>query len=174
MSLSTAAKPSPFDPLDRMPATEGRFVIRETDPAGPGAITEWGRIRRNIAFRKFGTSPAEGSDEARLLKAELDQCNDADDMALEWKERQDAAEPVENEVTYYSGATLTEEQVQAAKRQKHVAELVRHLREAAYFACELIEQDGPSVDPDLAEQHAQINAIANAIEYGGGEKAEAA
>ena len=97
-ALSTAARPSPFDPLDRMPADEGRFVIREKDPAGPGAMTEWCRLRRNHAAKLYGTNPI--GDAKRLFDAEMEQCRQAEDLALDWAERMNGGEPVD-------GATAT-------------------------------------------------------------------
>lgn len=165
LTLSTAAQPSPFDPLDRMPPDEGRFVIREKDPAGPAAMTEWTRVRRNLAVKLFGTNPV--GDAKRLLDAELEQCRQAEELALEWAERLNGGEaPVEQKATY-ADVTLTEEQIAAAKRQKALVELVRHLREADYHIHELIEIDGPAVAARLADQAAAIHNLADEIEYGG-------
>lgn len=158
------AAPSPFDPLPRLEPGEDRFTIREKDLAGPGAMTEWARIRRNLAFRTYGTNPT--GDAKRLLEAELQQCAEAEQKALDWKDRQQGQAEADVQRATYSGASLTEEQVTAAKRQKNLTALCQALREAAYHACEIIEQDGPKVDPALVEHHAAINEIANALEFG--------
>lgn len=160
---------SPFDPLERMEPGEDRFVIREKDPAGPEAITGWAQLRRNWAFKTYGIEPT--GDAKRLLDAELAQCNEAEEKALAWREAQTGGGAIEGVKATYSAATLSEEQVAAAKRAKHLSELSRHLREAAYHACEVIEGDGAGVDAALAEAHDRINELANAVEFGAKAKA---
>lgn len=155
---------SPFDPLGRLEPGEDRFVIRERDPVGPGAITSWTHLRRNWALKTYGTAPV--GEAKRLLDAELAQCAEAEEKALTWSERQSGQAEAEEQRATYSGVSLTEEQIAAAKRQKSHAALAQALREAAYHACELIEIDGPAVAPALVEQHAAINELANAVEFG--------
>ena len=130
-ALSTAARPSPFDPLDRMPADEGRFAA------------------------------------TRLFDAELEQCRQAEELALDWAERMNGGDPVEGAKATYAEVQLSEEQVAAAKRQKIQTELVRHLREADFLVHELIEIDGPAVSAALGVQAAAIHNLADEIEYGG-------
>lgn len=163
---------SPFDPMSRLKPDEDHFAIRENDPVGPGAITGWTHLRRNWAFKTYGTEPV--GDAKRLLDAELAQCAEAEEKAMQWSARQGGHAEAEERRATYSDAALTEEQVAAAKRQKNVAGLLQALREAAYHACEIIEADGPAADVALVERHGQINEIANAIQYGDGAKAEAA
>lgn len=162
-----SAPESPFDPLARLDPGEDRFVIREKDPVGPGAITSWTHLRRNWAIKTYGTKPT--GEAKRLLDAELAQCAEAEEKALTWAERNHGQAAADEQRATYSGAALSEEQVLAARRQKNHASLCQALREAAYHACEMIEQDGPNVDPALVDQHARINELANAIEYGAGE-----
>lgn len=165
-----AAHASPFDPLERMAPGEDRFVIREKDPVGPAAITGWTQLRRNWAFKLYGTEPT--GDARRLLDAELAQCAEAEEKALAWSERQQGHEAADEQRATYAVVALTEEQVAKAKRQKHLAELTRNLREAAYHACEIVEGDGPGVDTVLVDLHASINGFADQVQYGA--KAEAA
>jgi hypothetical protein len=136
---AAAANPSPFDPLDRLEPEEDRFVIREKDPCGPPTITEWCRLRRNRAAKLYGTNPV--GDAKRLLDAELAQCAEAEEKALEWSARQ-AGAAEEGAKATYADVALTEEQVAKAKRQKDFDAVRRHLREAAYHAAEIVEADG--------------------------------
>lgn len=164
-----ATSPSPFDPLERLEPGEDRFVIRERDPAGPGAITEWCRLRRQWAYRTYGVEPTGNA--KRLLDAELAQCAEADAKALAWKERQTDGGPIEEHRATYTEATLSEEQVSAAKRQKLREDLIRCLREADYFIHELLDLDGPAASVDLTEQAGRLHELANDIEYGPGKVA---
>lgn len=160
--LSTAKNPSPFDPLDRMPPDEGRFVIRETDHAGPAAMTEWCRVRRNALIRQFGTNPQ--GDAKRLFDAEMAQIRQAEDLALEWSERiAGGAATDEAGRVPYADVVLSEEQVAAARIQRMRADLVQHLREADYAAHELLEMEGPAASADFALQAAAIHELATTI-----------
>jgi hypothetical protein len=165
-----ATQPSPFDPLDRLEPSEDRFVIRENDPVGPAAITGWAHLRRNWLFKRYGLKPV--GDAARILKSELAQCAEAEEKALAWGERQSGQEAPDEQRATYAGAALTEEQVALAKRQKHRAELLSHLHEAAYHATEMLEADGPAASAELLEQRDRINEIGAMI--GIGERARAA
>lgn len=146
--LSTAEQPSPFDPLDRMPPDEPRFVIRGSDPAGPNAITEWARVRRNLAFKQYG--PDATGDARRLLEADLVQCKEAEELALLWREIQQGHEVPDEQRATYAGLELTEEQIAASRRQKNQAELLRHLRDADFYASELFGAEGA---PEMAQLH---------------------
>ena len=153
-----ASQPSPFDPLDRIESGEDRFVIREKDPVGPAVITFWAHRRRTREFKLYGVRPT--GDAERLLNAELAQCKEAEDKALDWSERQSGGEaPVETRASYVD-AVLSEQQVSQARRQKLAADLERHLAEADYCAHELLELDGPAATPEQVEQGAAIHAIA--------------
>lgn len=169
-SLSTAANPSPFDPLDRMPPDEGRFVIREKDPAGPPSMTAWAHARRNWAIRRYGIEPT--GDAKRLLDAEMLQCRQAEDLALDWQEKLSGGEEVEAQKATYNEVRQTEEQLTAAKRQKVRTDLLRHLSEADALAHELIEIDGPAATAAQAEKTAALHEIALGFAFG--EKARAA
>jgi hypothetical protein len=157
---------SPFDPTDRLEPGERRFTIREHDRAGPGAITEWCRIRRNIAFKLYGTAPT--GEAERGLKAELAQCAEAETLALDWKEKQDSGEIAEAGVrAAYSEVVLTEAQVAKAERQREISEALRHLREAAYRLSNAIEANPLTATVEMAMGLENINATADAIEEGG-------
>jgi hypothetical protein len=158
------APASPFDPLARMEPGEDRFAIREKDPVGPAAITAWSHLRRNYLFKRYGTEPV--GEAARLLKSELAQCAEAEEKALTWSERQHGGEAATEERASYAGAALSEEQVLLAKRQKHEAEAIRNLREAAYHLKEMLDVDGPAATPEVIEAHQSTNANADALQYG--------
>lgn len=149
---------SPFDPLARLDPGEDRFVIREKDQVGPEAITAWAHLRRNWAIKTYGTEPL--GDAARLLKAEFAQCAEAEEKALAWRERQQGAETPDEQRASYANAVQSEEQIAAAKRQKMQAELRSLLREADYYAAELLALDGPTASPDLAEKAAALHEMA--------------
>lgn len=154
---------SPFDPTDRLEPGERRFTIREHDRAGPGAITEWARIRRNIAFKAYGTAPT--GEAERGLKAELAQCAEAETLALDWKEKQDSGEIAEEAVrATYSAVALTEEQVTAAARQREIQTALRYLREAAFHLNNAIEANPLTATVEMAMGLENINATADAIE----------
>ncbi|WP_305096440.1 hypothetical protein [Croceibacterium aestuarii] len=150
---------SPFDPLDRLEPGEDRFPIREKDPCGPATITFWAHQRRNWAIKLYGSKPV--GDAKRLLDAELAQCAEADEKALNWSERQRGGEaPAEEQRATYSGFRLSEEQVAQARRLKLQQDLERNLAEADYAAHELLQIDGPAVTTEQAELAEQIHALA--------------
>jgi hypothetical protein len=158
------APASPFDPLARMEPGEDRFVIRENDPVGSQTISAWAHFKRNYLFKRYGTEPV--GEAARLLKSELAQCAEAEEKALTWAARQHGGEAAIEERASYAGAALSEEQVAAAKRQKHEAEANRNLREAAYHLKEMLDVDGPAATPEVIEAHQSTNANADALQYG--------
>lgn len=166
MMLSTAAHPSPFDPLADMPLDEPRFVLRGRDPVGPGAITEWARLRRNWAIKQWADSSSEEAQ--RRLQAELRQCAAAEEQAMEWAERLAGGEAVEAVNATYQDVHRTEEQLAALGREKRIAALQRHLREAAYHTCEArdgyaaIDELGAEDAHALEQALATINRIADA------------
>jgi hypothetical protein len=161
-----ASQPSPFDPLPRLEPGEDRFVIREKDPVGPQSLTGWSAARRLWAFKRYGTNPAKGTEERRLLDAELAQCAEAEEKALAWRERQTDGAPADEQRATYADAVQSESQIAAVKRQKLQADLERNLAEADYCAAELLAIDGPDATPEQAENAAAIHALALAVRFG--------
>jgi hypothetical protein len=160
------APASPFDPLARMEPGEDRFVIRENDPDGPAVIAFWAHQRRNRTVKRYGADPELSGDARRLRDADIAQCAEAEEKALTWSERQHGGEAATEERASYAGAALSEEQVAAAKRQKHEVEAIRNLREAAYHLKEMLDVDGPAATAEVIEAHQSTNANADALQYG--------
>jgi hypothetical protein len=159
-----AAQASPFNPLARLDPGEDVFPIREKDPVGPAVIVAWCHLRRNRAVKLYGTAPT--GDAKRLFDAEMAQCAEAEEKAATWAERQAGHEAADESRASYAGAALTEEQVALAKRQKNLAALLSHLREAAYHATEILDADGPAASAELLEQRDRINEIAGLVGVG--------
>lgn len=156
--LSTAAHPSPFDPLADMPPDEPRFVVRGKDPAGPGTITEWCRLTRNWAIKLWGGSSS--AEDQRRLTAKLLQCAAAEEQAAEWAERLAGGEAIEGTNATYQDDHRTEVQLAALATEKRKQVLVRHLREAAFHTSEA--RDGFVALEALNEAEAQ--ALTAALE----------
>lgn len=156
--ISTAENPSPFDPLADMPPDEGRFVLRERDPAAPGAITEWARIRRNLAFKKYGHRKSNKAADA--LKVEMLQAKEADEIALEWASRE-APERIEGKNTSYQEVVKTADQLAELDAMKVRETALHHLREGAAHisdAREILSDD------DFVMLDAAIIAIRGVVE----------
>lgn len=134
--VGTAANPSAFDPLDEMPADEPRFVLRGKDPAAPGAITEWARDRRNRAFREFNAIEQPTEQDRLKLKAELEQCREADDLAMQMREwQQDHAAPEGDPRATYNAIERTQEQLAEAARKRRLDDVHRDIQEGRYHVC---------------------------------------
>lgn len=134
----TAENPSAFDPLDDMAPDEPRFVVRGKDPDGPPVLTEWCRLRRNRAMRVFNAI-ANPSDQDRLLfKSELEQCREAEDLAIAMADWRNAhPEPEGDGRASYNQIERTQEQLAELARGKRLEAILRHVQEARYHACEV-------------------------------------
>lgn len=136
---STIETPGPFDALGKAEPGEPMFPLLGRDPAAPGTITEWARLRRNLAIKQYGTDP-KGKGK-KLLAAELAQCANAEAAAMEFAEwRSGNSEADQPGRVNYSGGTRTAEELAEAARATTQLEAVRHLREAAYHVNEAREK----------------------------------
>lgn len=127
--------PGPFDALDKVNEGEPRFVLLGRDPAMPGAITEWARLRRMAAIRKYGT-PRSGTRSETKLKAELAQCHEAEEIALYADEWRKGHEEVEGNKPTYNEVKKSEAELAALADHALLDLAHKNLREAAYFLCE--------------------------------------
>lgn len=157
-----------YDALEKALPGEPIFPLLGRDPAAPAAVTEWARIRRNRAFRKWGESHRPADKE--LLAAELKQCCEAEEQALqftEWREQQEGkASEQQGERANYQGVIKSAEEQAEAARLNARAGAVRDLREAAYHLSEALEAlDGLGVLPERTKADgvlylARINGLA--------------
>lgn len=129
----------PFDALDKALPNEPRFVLLARDPAAPAAITEWARIRRNLAYKRFGDSPRKR--DRTVFEAELAQAAQAEEIAERmqvWRagEGSEHDEESQAEKATYNEAKRSAEELAEARRIERVKALCKHWREAAYHLCE--------------------------------------
>lgn len=166
MILPTIEHPGPFDALEKADPNEPMFPLLGRDADAPATITEWCRLRRNRAIRKYGTDPAEGSREQLLLKAELEQCRNAEEIAIGMAEyRLNLAAPKDQpEAKADAEVAKTAEELEQAQRRSESDSACRHLREAAYHLCEardmLAKLDDEDVDT-LSVMLKVLNAFAD-------------
>lgn len=147
--MSTKISPGPFDAFDKAEIGEPIFTLIGRDPCAPATITEWARLRRNRAIRLWGESQRR-SDKV-LLDAEMKQCAEAEELALEFGDYRSGAEEIEGKPSTYQEVRRTKEELDQAEATKRRGEACRHLREAAYH---------------LAEARAALH-LADAIDPGG-------
>lgn len=134
--IPTKTDPGPFDAFDKALADEPIFTLLGRDPASPSAITEWCRVRRNLAIKNCAARSDEMTDELR-------QCAEAEVIAFAMEDYRSGAEagvPQETVATNYSGAQGESHEQRA--RNLLVADTVAHLRAAAYHVNEACERLG--------------------------------
>lgn len=163
--MSTKEKLGPFDALEKALPQEPMFPILARDPCGPATITEWARLRRNRAFRLWGSSRAA---DKKLLDAELAQCAQAELIAEQmddWRNKEQDEQVVER--SSYNEVKKTEEELREAAQRQVKEELCKHLREAAYHLCEArdgmhrLGLIGDVTFNDMTTALARINGIAD-------------
>ena len=141
---STKVEPGPYDAFEKAEPREPLFVLLARDHASPGAITEWCRLRRNVATKTLDW-------ESDAFAAEMRQCAEAEAVALEmnsWRTGQTVAATTAAPTTNYSGARG--ETLEHRNREIAIAEAVQHGREAAYHTCEMRDKlTGLGVVPEL-------------------------
>jgi hypothetical protein len=131
---STITELGAYDALEKAAPGEPVFPLLGRDPDAPATITEWCRLRRNRAFRRYGVAPT-GAD-AALLAAELRQAANAEAVALEFNDwRQDVAEQDGVNSTYQDVIKSADEIAEADRRTRR-ERACKHLREAAYHLSE--------------------------------------
>jgi hypothetical protein len=134
---STIDEPGAFDALEKALPGEPMFPLLGRDECAPAAITEWCRLRRNRAMKLYGDSL--NATDKELLVAELVQCKNAEEVALEMGEwRKAESTPVADRPTYNEVIKSAEEIASADKRTRR-EQAVRHFREAAYHISEAHE-----------------------------------
>lgn len=124
-----------YDALEKAKLGEPIFVLLGRDHAGPATLTEWCRLRRNQAFKRFGGS--ERVTDKELLAAELRQCAEAEEMAERFAEWRTGHQQQEGERAAYQDVVKSAEEQAEASRLKSRAQAVRDAREADYHVCEL-------------------------------------
>lgn len=132
---SSTENPSPFDPTDRMPADEPRFMLRAKDPATPASITEWARVTRMLAAKEFGIQPTNERDKAALT-AVLLKCREAEKQAFEMDEWRKGQEPISGELAKYNEQQQTFGQLAALEQRRRADALLRHIQEGRYHLSE--------------------------------------
>ena len=138
LNIGTAANPSAFDPLADMPPDEPRFVLRGKDQSSPPAITAWSHDRRNRAFREFNAIDNPSEQDRLKLKSELEQCREADELAMGMREwQQDHAAPEGDPRATYNAIERTQEQLAELARSKRLEAIRRHVQEGRYHVCEV-------------------------------------
>jgi hypothetical protein len=167
--VSTKETPGPYDALGKAEPGEPMFPLLARDPCAPGAITEWARLRRNLAIKAYGHRA--GDKAAKLLDAELRQCANAEAVALEMGDWRKATEaPAELARVNYSGVQRTAGELAEVAKAESILGAVRHLREAAYHASEALDclRGLDAITPDqakvLGHSLASINALADAAQ----------
>lgn len=131
---STPATPGAYDALEKAAPGEPMFPLLARDPCAPATVTEWCRLRRNMALHEWGES--QNPRDKELLAAELRQCANAEAVALEmgdWRKEHVAVEGVR--ASYQPVIKSADEQAMAAKRHRR-DHMLKSLREAAYHLCE--------------------------------------
>lgn len=168
-AVGSIDKVGPYDALEKAKPGEPMFPLLGRDPAAPPAITEWARVRRNRAMKNYGESSNAANKE--LLAAELRQCANAEDIALqmgEWRTQHQIADGPAR-ASYNDVIKSAEEQAEADRRQRRIT-ACQHLREAAYHLCEGkdglvgLELVGQVTQSDLQSMLARINGIADKYE----------
>lgn len=162
--MSTIEEPGAYDALEKALPGETMFPILARDPCGPATITEWARLRRNAAFKKYGTNPT-GAD-AALLAAELRQAANAEEVAqkmADWRKNETDQDGVRSS---YHEVIKSAEEIAEAERLTSLARAVRNLRECAYHLSEA-RDDLQSMDllrtatfDDIMMMLARINGLA--------------
>lgn len=166
MNASTKDQPGAFDALEKAEPGEPMFPLLARDPAAPGAITEWCRLRRNRAVKLWGDSKRVA--DKKLLAAELDQCANAEEVALQFAEWREDRAPVEGERSGYQEVKRTVVELAEADVRKRQEASVRSMREAAYHLCEAKDAllalglAPPATEHDLVMMLARINGLADA------------
>lgn len=164
--MSTLDQPGAFDAFEKLQPGEPFFPLLARDDCAPGAMTEWARLRRNRALKLWGDSS--NPSDAVKLAAELAQCAQAENLALEfadWRAGQ-ADESLPQRSSYQEIVRTAEELAEAGRRSK-IDAAVRQLREAAYHVRNAhdglkdLDLIGESTDRDLGFMLAQINGLAD-------------
>jgi len=133
---NTAENPSPFDPLDKMPADEPRFILRGKDPVTPNCILEWATCTRRWAYRKYGVEPKNRKD-ADALKALLAKCREAEKQAFEISEwANDNAVDMGQARASYNDQQQTAEALAELERRRKIDVLIRFIQEGRFNLCE--------------------------------------
>lgn len=164
LAISTKDQPGPYDALEKARPKEPWFVLLGRDIAGPATLTEWARVRRNAALKRYGDS--DKATDKELLAAELRQCQNAEELALAFSDYRTNAEAPEGERSSYQEVIKSAEEIAAADRLKRQAAAGRHLREAAYHFAEAetllsgLGRLGSDEAESIAETRALINGLA--------------
>lgn len=161
--MSTKETIGPFDALEKAEPGEPMFPLLARDACAPATITEWCRLRRNLAYRNYGES-TNPKDELRLA-AELQQCAHAEEKALQmqaWRENH-AEEAPAGERASYQEITRTAEELAEAGRRQRKEELCRYLREAASYISDASAGLADLGFPHSGEKLAMILIAVNAI-----------
>lgn len=164
--MNALATPGPYDALEKLLDGEPYFALIGRDECAPAAITEHCRLRRNRAFRLYGES--HNPVDKELLAAELLQCREAEEKALEftdWRQGREA-EPTATRSSYQEVIRSAEE-IAEADRRKRRATAVQNLRESAYYLCEAknalldLELIGAATETDMVLMLARMNGLAD-------------
>ncbi len=163
---STPAQPGAYDALEKAAPGEPMFPLLGRDPCAPAAITEWCRLRRNLALKEWGESANPRDKE--LLAAELRQCANAEAVALEFNSwREDHTEAAVERASYQPVIKSADEQAMAAKRHRR-DHMGKSLREAAYYLQEAKEAatalEMPAAALILNELQSEANRVADAVQ----------
>lgn len=164
---NTIDAPGPYDALEKAKPGEPMFTLLGHDPCAPATITEWCRLRRNLALKQYGEGAA--ATDKELLAAELRQCANAEEVALEfeeWRNMKEAPSAAGGRATYNAVIKSAEELAEADRRTRREA-ACQHLREAAYHlgeakaGLEQLELIGPNTERAMMEMQARVNGIAD-------------
>ena len=134
---NTLATPGPFDPSDRTDPSEPVFLLVGRDPHAPAAVRHWVDLTRSAACAAL-IDAKPGAPEIERNQEKLRQCSEADIIASEmdrWRKGQPDRDEGQARAVY-SGTVLDAEQLSEAQRKEKIAEAVRDLREAAFYASE--------------------------------------
>lgn len=163
--MSTKETIGQFDALEKAEPNEPMFPLLARDECAPATITEWCRLRRNRAFKLYGESAKDSDKE--LLAAELRQCANAEEVALQFSEWRKQEAPADIVKSTYNEVIKSAEEIAEADRRKMQETAVSNLNEAGYYLCEARDAlvalglIGELIQLDLTGTLELIKALAN-------------
>ena len=139
---NSAADPSPFDPLERMPPDEPRFVLRGSDPDAPSTITEWAALHRKRSIRTNldDKMAAKSEKHFNAHKAALSKAAAAEDLAHEMTDWRNGNEEAVEGSRVTHGVEKTEEQLEALAGQKKRERALKQIQETRFHIGEMVDQ----------------------------------
>ena len=169
--MATIDEPGPFDALEKAKPDEPVFSLLARDPCAPATITEWNRLRRNRALKLYGGADASVADK-ELLVAELKQCANAEEIALqfeEWRKGYETPDMIGVRASY-NEIIKSAEELAEADRRKQRKEACANLQEARYHIGIARDQlaalglGAETAQDDLSMMLARLGAIAEEFE----------